>query len=1034
MFMKRKLLMLFLGTFFFAIQAMAQVTVTGKVTSSEDGMPIPGASVKIKGTTTAVQTSPTGVYSIKAKAGDVLQFIYLGRTTEERTVGAATSISVSLKEDASSLNEVTITTAYNIERDKKSIGYSLTKVDGDEVSQTGRESFINGLAGRVPGLSINPTSGDPGASSQVVLRGINSLSGDNQPLMVVDGVPIDNSVVNQINTTLQGTNRNTDYTNRSADINPADIESYVILKGPEATALYGNLGANGAIVITTKKAKAGKASVSYNGSLRIERVNNAPQVQQVYSQGDANGVFLGGSTLYFGPKYFADTKIYDNVSSFFQTGTAQKNNLVFEGGKESFTYRWSTEYTDNKGSIPTTQYKRFVTSLAGQAALSQNIKLTTRFSYTNAYNKKANKGLAGYLMNLLLYPSRYDINNWIDANGNRVLTTGTIYTEFDNPLWEVNKNLADDRTNSFLLNTNLTVKPTKWLTMTAIIGANVIGTEGNSVYNTQSYSGSGSAATPRGGVINTYQNTIKQFEGSFTAQARHKFGKFNNTYVIGLNGTDYNYNINSARGQNMFDPNFYSINNTTPTTQSAYLATFRRRNAGVFAQAIMGYGSLLYLTLSGRGDAASRMMPNNPYFAYPSASLAFNFTELAAFKKFSWLTTGKLRASYGETGKEPSKYYALSTRLGTVTTSGGGFKYDLAAGGNPDLVPEKTIDYEVGTELGLLKDRISIELTYYNRESRGQIISPRTSYGSGSVIRIMNGGSVKNYGYEAQLKGAVIRQKDLDWNMTMNFTANRGVVNSVAEDLPEYYNSDTWIANGARASTGPGRSTYALYGWVNSHNDRGDLLIAPNTGLPILKSSSDFVYIGDRAPKFTLGYLNSFRYKSFNFSFLLDTRVGGDVYNQTEYELYRRGLSVKTLDRESPRILKGVLNDGLENTANPTINNIMITPALYSTYYTSTTGSIAPEQFLERDIYTFRLRDVTVSYDLPPAIAAKTRFLSSVGLYVTFTDLFLITNYSGTDPDVNGNTPATGGVGGYGIDYGSMGRPLGVNIGLRIKL
>ncbi|MDQ7947459.1 MAG: SusC/RagA family TonB-linked outer membrane protein [Pedobacter sp.] len=1032
--MKKKLLMLFLGTFLFAVQAMAQVTVSGRITSSEDGEPIPGASVKIKGTTIAVQTSPVGMYSIRTKQGDVLQFIYLGRTTEERTVGTATTINVALKEDANSLKEVTITTAYNVERDKKSIGYSLTKVDGDEVSQTGRENFVNGLAGRVPGLSINPTSGDPGASSQVVLRGIISLSGDNQPLMVVDGVPIDNSVVNQINTTIQGTNRNQDYTNRASDINPADIESYTILKGPEATALYGNLGANGAIVITTKKAKAGKATVSYNGSVRIETVNRAPEVQQVYSQGDANGIFSGGSTLYFGPKYTDGLQIYDNVGSFFQTGISQKNNLVFEGGKESFTYRWSTEYTDNKGTIPTTVYRRFVTSLAGQAALSSAIKLTTRFSYTNAYNKKANKGLAGYLMNLLLYPSRYDINNWIDANGNRTLTTGTIYTEFDNPLWEVNKNASDDRTNSYLLNTNLTIKPNKWLNVTAILGANISSTDGMLAYNPQSYSGSGSATTPRGGVVNTYNQFNKTFDGSLTASARHKFGSFNNTYIIGFNASDVSLTTNSARGQNLYDPNFYSINNTLPTTQSARLAIFRRRNAGAFAQAILGYKDLVYLTLSGRVDAASRMMPNNPYFAYPSSSLAFNFSELKAVKQLEWLSSGKLRGSFGITGKEPSRYYALAPKLVATTTSGGGFTYDLAAGPNPKLKPEQTIDFEVGTELGFLKDRISLDFTYYQRESRRQIISPRISYATGSVIRILNGGNVENHGYEIQLKGSPIRKKDLDWNATFNFTLNRGKVETIAEELPEYYDSDTWIANGARASAVPGKSTYALGGWVNQKNNNGDLLINPNTGLPILKSSSEFEYIGDRAPKFTLGYLNSFRYKNLSLSFLLDLRIGGDVYNQTEYELYRRGLSTKTLDRETPRIIKGVLADGLENSANPTPNNIMITPYTYSTYYTSTTGSLAPEQFLEKDINTLRLRDVTISYDLPASVAAKTKFLTSLGLYVTFTDLFLITNYTGIDPDVNGNTPATGGVGGYGIDYGSMGRPKGVNIGLRIKL
>ncbi|MES2417413.1 MAG: SusC/RagA family TonB-linked outer membrane protein [Bacteroidota bacterium] len=1033
--MKKKLLMLFLGTFLLAIQVMAQqVTVTGKVTSAEDGRPIPGASVKIKGTKQAVQTAPAGTYSIKTNVGDVLQFSYLGYASVERTVSAATTISVSLKEDASSLREVTITTGYSIERDPKSLGYSAPKVSGDEVANTGRENFINGLAGRVPGMSVNPTSGDPGASSQVILRGIASLSGDNQPLMVLDGIPVDNSVVNQINTTIQGTNRNQDYTNRASDINPADIESYVILKGPEATALYGNLGANGAIVITTKKAKAGKASVSYNGSLRIETVNNPPAVQTVYAQGASNGIYGGASTVFFGPKYADGLTIYDNIGNFFQVGTAQKNNLVFEGGKESFTYRWSTEYTNNKGTIPTTAYERFVTSLVSTAALSDAIKLTTRFSYTNAYTKKANKGLAGYLMNLLTYPSRFDVRNWIDPVGNRVLTTNDIYNEVDNPFWDVNKNLSDDKTNSIYFNTNLNIRPNKWLIVNAVLGANISNTDGNLVFNPQSYRGSGSATAQTGGVLYTYSALNKSFNGTLTATARHKFGKFNNTYVIGVTADNINNETNSARGSKFFDPNFYSINNTLPTTRNAMLSIARRRNAGAFAQAILGYERLVYLTLSGRADAASRMMPNNPYFAYPSASLAFNFSELESVKKLDWLSSGKLRGSMGITGKEPYKYYALATRLGTVTTSGGGFTYDLAAGGNPKLVPERTQEFEVGTELGFLKDRISLDFTYYDRASRKQIVSPRISYGTGSVIRIMNGGVITNRGVEVQLKGSPIRKENFNWDMTLNFTHNKGVVNSIADDLPEFYDSDTWIVNGARGSVNPGTSTMALAGWVNARNNKGDLLIDPDKGLPILKSSTEFVYLGDRAPKFTLGFVNSVNYKSFNLSFLFDLRVGGDVYNQTEYELYRRGLSTKTLDREQPRILTGVLKDGLENTDHPTKNTIMITPYTYSTYYTSTTGGISPDQFFEKDIKTLRLRDVTLAYDLPQSVAAKTKFLSNVGLYVTFTDVFLLTNYSGMDPDTNGNNPSTSGAGGYGIDYGSMGRPLTVTMGLRIKL
>ncbi|PST83981.1 SusC/RagA family TonB-linked outer membrane protein [Pedobacter yulinensis] len=1032
--MKRKLLQILMGLLFCYAGAFAQrISVSGRVTSATDKDPMPGVSVRVKGTQNVTQTNAEGRYSIFAVRGDVLVFSFVGTVQQERTV-SGTTLDVQLANDATSLQDITITTAYNVERDKKSIGYATTTVKGDEVTQTGRENFVNGLAGRVPGLAINPTNGDPGASSQIVLRGIVSISGDNQPLMVLDGVPIDNSVVNQINTTLNGNNRGQDYSNRASDINPADIETYTILKGPEATALYGNLGANGAIIITTKKGKAGKASVSYNGSLRIETVNNAPEIQQVYSQGASNGVYDGNSSLFFGPRYPEGQEIYDNIGNFFKTGTAQKNSLVVEGGKEGMTYRWSTEYVNNKGTVPNTQYERFVTSLTGSTALSKAITITTRLSYTNAYNRKANKGLNGYLMGLLAFPSRYDVRNWIDPLGNRVLTTGSIFTENDNPLWDVNKNLGQDKTNTIYGNANITIKPTKWLNIQGIFGTDISNTDGLLAYHAQSYSGSGNATSPRGGVINTYNQLIKNYNGTLNVSARHKYGKFNNTYIIGANIQDYTSTINSARGQNMFDPDFYSINNTAPTSQSAKLAIFRRRNAGVFAQAILGYEQLVYLTLSGRVDAASRLLPNNPYFAYPSASLAFNFSELEAVKKLEWLSSAKLRSSAGITGKEPGKYYALATRLITSNSTGGGFTYDPTVGGNPKLVPEKTYDFEVGTELSFLKSRIGIDFTYYQRQSRGQIVSPRVSYGTGTIIKILNGGDVQNKGLEIQLTGAPIRNKNLSWDMTFNFTRNKGVVNGISDDLPEFYESDTWLVNGARSSSLPGRSTLALAGRVNMKNKDGELLINPNTGLPVLKSSSEFEYLGDRAPQFTLGYLNTIRHKNLSLSFLLDFRVGGDVYNQTEYELYRRGLSIKTLDREQPRILNGVLQDGLENTDNPTRNNIMITPYRYSTYYTSTTGGIAPEQFFERDIYTIRLRDITLNYDFSPSFISKTGFISSLGLYATLTDVFLITNYTGMDPDTNGNNPSTPGPGSFGIDYGSMGRPLGVNLGLRIKL
>eukprot|EP01133_Synstelium_polycarpum_P004655 gene4655-5440_t len=1026
--MKRKLLMLLWGVFLLCASVYAQQkTVGGKVTSTDDGQTVPGASVRIKGTTTVTQTNSSGVYSIQAKAGDVLIFSFIGLVSQEKVVGESKIINVALSPDAKSLNEVVVT-AYGIDRDKKSLGYSTPKVSGDEVANTQRESFFNGLQGRVPGLSVNPTSGDPGASAQIVLRGFVSISGDNSPLMVIDGLPIDNSIVNQSDLVSAGVNRNTDYSNRTVDINPADIESYTILKGPEATALYGNLGASGAIVITTKKAKAGRGSISYNNSFRIEKQINFPEIQLKYNQG-TNGIYDPTVTSYLGPAYIPNQPVYDNLKSFFTTGLAQKHNLAFEGGSDKYTYRWSNEYTDNTGTIPTTRFTRFSSRLTGTAQINPILSLTTTLNYINTYNKTVSKGLSGYLMSLLRFPSRYNINDWQDPLGNRVLHVGSIYSEYDNPLWEVNKNTKYDRTNRILANSNLQLRPTNWLTVNGTVGADVSTTTGIQVYHAQSFAGSGSAATPTGGSIVVYDKIVKIINASLTATAVHKFGHFNNTYVVGATIADNNYTTNSQSGQNMYDPNFYSINNTLLTTQRTRTTVNRYRNVGAFAQAILGYESLLFLTLSGRVDGASRLMPNNPYFAYPSASVAFNFSDLKFIKeKIPALSSGKLRASAAITGKEPWRQYSTKTNLEGANSTGGGFAYSRT-GGNPTLKAEKSKNIEAGFEMQFLKNRLGIDFTMYQLRSSDQIILPRISYGSGFVLRMMNGGEVENKGMEIQLTGSPIRKENFSWDVTFNFTKNRGTVLSVAEELPELYDSDTWVLDGVRSAVFPGASTMAIGGYRLDRNNNNQILIDPATGLPS-RSVDKYYVIGDRTPNFTLGMVNSLRYKNFNLSFLWDLRVGGDVLNGTEFRNYVQGLSVKTLDREQPRVVTGVLRDGLQNTSNPTPNSIAVTPYYNSLYYST---NVAAEMFVEKNINTLRLRDITLAYDFPKPLLKRIKFIQSLGAFVTLTDVVLFTNYSGMDPESNMNTPGLGGVGGFGLDMGNMGRPFGMNLGLRVK-
>ena len=1025
--MKPKLLMFFVGALILSLPVVAQQkTITGKVTSSEDGQSIPGATVRVKGTTNAVQTNNAGIYSIKANSEDLLQFAYLGMTSKEQVVGSSTIINIVLNPDSKALNEVVVT-AYGVERSAKSLGYSTPKVDGNEVNDTQREAFFNGLQGRVPGLSVNPTSGNPGASSQVVLRGFVSISGNNSPLFVVDGLPIDNSILSEGDLVTNSPNRESDYTNRGADINPADIESYVIMKGPEATAMFGNLGANGAILITTKKAKAGKGSISYNNNFGIEKQINYPEIQQVYNSGQ-NGVYDGLTTLYHGPRYPEGTKIFNNIDQFFQTGFTQRHNVVLEGGSDKYTYRWSNEFSDNKGTIPNTSYSRISSRLTSTANINSIFKVTTSINYINTDNDKVTKGESGFLMSLLRFPSRFDINNWIDEQGNRKLRVGTIYSEFDNPFWEVYKNLKNDKTDRVTLNSDLQLNPTKWLTVKAIFGADISNTNGSSFFHPQSYAGSGSATAPTGGEAVIYERLSKTLNGSLTASAKHKFGDFNNTYIVGATISDVNIVTNSQYGQNFYEPNFYSINNTLLTTQRNRTATNRYRGLGAFAQAVLGYKTLLYLTLSGRADGASRLMPNDPYFVYPSGSFAFNFTDLEGLKKYKWLSSGKLRGSIALTGKEPWRTYATQSNFEGSSATGGGFAYGLY-GGNPDLKPETTINMEAGLEMGFLNDRLSFDFTLYRLRSKDQIINPRLSYGGGFVLKLMNGGEIENKGIEVQLTGTPIKKKDFTWRSTLNYTLNRGKVISLAEELPELYDSDAWYSD-IRTSAFPGSSTGSIGGRKLARNNAGQVLINPATGLPYTTAVERYTPIGDRTPKFTLGFVNNLTFKDFSLSFLWDLRVGGDVFNMTEYVNYTRGISPKTLDREQPRIVVGVLNDGMQNTATPTPNSIAVTPYYNSLFYSST---VAAEMFVERSINTLRLRDIRLGYILPKKLVSRLPF-QSVSAFVTFTDVVLFTNYSGMDPESNSNNPSLGGIGGFGIDFGNMGRPLRMNFGLAIKL
>lgn len=1017
-------------------------TVSGTVLADDDGSPLLGVTVTNLTSNARVQTNAAGYFTIKAQKGDKLSISYVSYSTKEVEVGDSKIVNVRLVLSDKDLGDVVVT-GYGQKKSKRELSYQAPVIKGDDVASTRRDNFLNSLAGRVPGLTVTSSSGMPGASAQIILRGATSIGGNNQPLFIVDGVPLDNSTLNQeslipaSNTgAVAFANRNSDYTNRIADINPDDIDEITILKGPEATALYGSDGASGAIIITTKKGGSGKMKISYDNAFRVENVYRYPDVQTVYNRG-TNGIYNPDafSTLYgfkyFGPEYNANTPKYDNLRNFFQTGTSQQHNLSVEAGTADASYRFSTGYINTTGVVPNTGYERLTMRLSASSKLNKKMSMTSSWAYMISNNDKVPKGAGTYYTNLITYPYDIDASQYQNADGTRKIVrtnTTSLDGEFDNPYWDVNKNKSSDRTDRLTGNVNVSADPFKWLNLAGILGMDHFTTEGYYLTHPQSRYG---FATK--GFLSTYVQNYRNINGTFRATFKKTIAnKFSNTLNTTFYFEDGKRSINSQRGEQFYEPEFVSINNTQPLTRDAKLTREQIRKVRMFANYTFGYNNLVYLNFSmvreGLSTLASSFYNKQPFFNYGSASGSFIFSDLEAMKKVKWLSYGKLRVSYATTGKGPIVPYRIDPQFTVVTTTGGGFGFDVFAS-NSNLKPEFSKNFEVGGEFKFFKNKLSIDVAYYTTATEDQIVPNRLSYGTGGVLKYINGGEVENKGVEIQVKVSPVQSKNFTWDLTVNFDKNRSTVKRMPADLPLYYDSDTWVFGSVRSEVSVGSSVTNLVGSSFQRNNEGKLLISPTTGMPMPTAS--YINIGDRTPDFKMGIINSFTlFKDWNLSFNLDLRKGGDVFNGNEAMMVITGTSKKTLDRMQPRVVDGVLADGLQNSATPTRNTIAIIPYYRNEYYDA---AIAEADFIE-NVNWLRMRDITLGYRLPSSLLKRQKIVKSAMVYVTGTDLFIITNYSGMDPNVNALTAATSrGVGGSGIDYGAIPTPRGVNFGVKVQ-
>ncbi|HSK12031.1 MAG TPA: SusC/RagA family TonB-linked outer membrane protein, partial [Phnomibacter sp.] len=639
--------------------AQEERVVTGTVKDASTGELLEGATVRVAGTKTQTKTEANGSFSIRMAAGQRLTITIVGYESQNVTPGSG-PVEVNMRPSTSELDEVVVT--MDKRRKPRELGYAVQKLDGAEIQETQRENFVNSLQGRIAGATITPTNGMAGASSSIVLRGFNSMALSNQPLFVVDGIIMDNETLNQqggaATTGLASDrpNRNDDFTNRMADFNPNDIESITVLKGPEATALYGSQASSGAIIITTKRAKpTGQVRVNYDNSFRFSELTRFPQISTKWA-GGTNGV-QENSFTFFGPARPVDEVTYNNLENFFQTGFAQTHNLSAEFGKKNVSWRFSGSFFDQEGVVPNNEYQRTNLRISNATKIGKMLEIVPAVTYINTTHLRPRRSAGGYLLNLLTWPANNDIRNYRGPNGEKVGIFNTVdpQGETDNPLWNANFNESYDKTERLMgtLGINLNLKD--WWQVNGRFGYDTYTTDGWAFYHPQSFVIS--AATR--GQQDNYTRKYFGYNHTITTTARHSIGKFNGRLMVGTMYQDYEQQMWAVTGNQVVDVNKRDSSNTNPITRIRLNRNnfgepnlSINRSAALFYEAAINYNELIYLTYSHRFESSSVMPKKSREFNYPGFSLSAIISDIIpGLKDNNVLDFWKIRTSLASTAR-----------------------------------------------------------------------------------------------------------------------------------------------------------------------------------------------------------------------------------------------------------------------------------------------------------------------------------------------------------------------------------------------
>lgn len=1003
----------------------AQTTVKGTITDAQSGIPIPGANVIVKGTKTSASSDFDGKYSISVpNQSSVLVFTYVGSEPKEVAVGNQSTVNVALGAATQQLGEVVVT-ALGIKREKKAITYSAQNISVDELSEARSLNVANSLSGKVAGLNFSTTSNGVGSSSRITLRGNRSLTGNNQPMYVVDGVPISNGTTN---TNPDIDTGGTTQPDGISNINPEDIASMTVLKGPSAAALYGTRASNGVIVITTKSGKSGKTSVSLSSNFMASSAYDLMNLQNQYGQGTLGaynatsssswGGKLDGSQVsawqlvrnpnYTGPATTSYSPQPNNVIDFYKTGYNLANTLTVTTGNEKAQGYFSYTNTKAEGIVGGNQLDRHNVNLRLTSKISDKLSLDVKTNYivqdidNLLRTGEESIGTSAYLLPRSIKFNEYKDFEYFDAAGQRQMNyfLDEAGAPGGNPYWSALRDDArTDKRNRFIGLASLKYDFTNKISLQVRTGLDQMTNKNvRNRYATIAFNNN------LGSYSESYE-TVSEFNTDALLSYNEKVGDF----TIGVNAGANSLQQRSSSlysGGVLSKRNFFALSNVA-TVQSTSTASEKRINS-VYGFSQIGFRNYLFLDLTARNDWSSTLPAANRSFFYPSVGLSAVLSDMFTFPEA--ISYAKLRGSYAKVGNDTDPYQT-SSRLSYIGGNGG-MLYAQTTAANPDLRPEMSSSVEFGGEIKFFKNRLGLDVTYFKTNTKDQIFYINTPESSSTSRAVVNGGEIQNNGIEVVLTATPVQTENFSWDVTANFATYKSEVKSIYGGREELVLGEGRLVRSKVIQGGEYGDLY-IKGFQRSPDGK---IIVNSAGLPLATNSFD-VRAGNFNPDWTAGLKNNFKYKDFSLSFLVDFRIGGEVISYTQARQAGLGVSDVTLaGREGGIIVDGVVATGGGN-------YVQNTTSINAEQYWTAIGQRTPiaEPFIY-DATNIRLRELILGYSLPKRILANSGF-TNIDFSLVGRNLFFFVNKAKYfDPEAGAGTGNLQGIESFNIpstrDYG----------------